>query len=93
MSFRELSKPAVGRSIFGLASVLERPGPETLNAKTSSLRSHALMRRSLVTAQIAVSIVLLSGAVLLLRSFANIERRDLGMQTGGVLTVRVALPW
>ena len=79
--------------IFGLASVLERPSLETLNAKTSSLRSNAFVRRSLVTAQIAVSIVLLSGAVLLLRSFANIERQDLGMQTGGVLTVRVALPW
>jgi predicted permease len=79
--------------IFGLASVLERPSLETLNAKTSSLRSHAGGRRSLVTAQIAISIVLLSGAVLLLRSFANIERQDLGMQTGGVLTVRVALPW
>ena len=79
--------------IFGLASVLERPSLETLNAKTSSLRSHAFVRRSLVTAQIAISIVLLSGAVLLLRSFANIERQDLGMQTGGVLTVRVALPW
>jgi putative ABC transport system permease protein len=79
--------------IFGLASALESPGLETLNAKTSSLRSHALVRRSLVTAQIAVSIVLLSGAGLLLRSFANIERQNLGMQTGGVLTVRAALPW
>src|SRR6202030_3022904 len=37
--------------------------------------------------------VLLCGAVLLLRSFVNIERQNLGMQTGGVLTVRVALPW
>jgi predicted permease len=79
--------------IFGLAAALERPGLETLNAKTSSLRSHAFLRRSLVTAQIAVSIVLLCGAVLLLRSFANIEKQNLGMQTGGVLTVKVALPW
>ena len=79
--------------IFGLATALERPGLETLNAKTSSLRSHAFLRRSLVTAQIAVSIVLLCGAGLLLRSFANIEEQNLGMQTGGVLTVKVALPW
>lgn len=79
--------------IFGLASALERPGMEVLNAKTSSLRSHALLRRSLVTAQIAVSIVLLCGAVLLLRSFANIEEQNLGMKTGGVLSVKVALPW
>jgi len=79
--------------IFGLAASLENPRLETLNAKTSSLRSHALLRRSLVTVQIAVSIVLLCGAVLLLRSFAKIERQNLGMQTGGVLTVKVALPW
>ena len=78
--------------IFGLASVLERPGPETLNAKTSSLRSMPYAAE-LGDGADRVSIVLLSGAVLLLRSFANIERRDLGMQTGGVLTVRVALPW
>jgi predicted permease len=79
--------------IFGLSAWLESPRLETLNAKTSSLRTHALLRRSLVTVQIAVSIVLLCGAVLLLRSFANIERQNLGMQTGGVLTVKVALPW
>lgn len=79
--------------VFGLASALEKPGLATLNAKASTSRSHAFLRRSLVTAQIAVSIVLLSGAVLLLRSFANIEEQNLGMQTGGVLTVKVALPW
>ena len=79
--------------IFGLASALERPGLETLNARASSSRSHALLRRGLVTAQIAFSIILLSAAALLLHSFANIERQNLGMQTGGVLTVRVPLPW
>ncbi len=51
------------------------------------------LRRSLVTAQIAISIILLSGAALLLRSFTKIEEQNLGMQTGGVLTVKVALPW
>ena len=79
--------------IFGLASALERPRTETLNAKTSSLRSHAFLRRGLVTAQIAVSIVLQCGAVLLLRSFVNIVEQNLGMQAGGVLSVKVALPW
>ena len=78
---------------FGLASALQIPGLATLNAKTSMSRSHAFLRRTLVTAQIAVSIILLSGAALLLRSFARIEEQNLGMQTGGVLTVQVALPW
>ena len=78
--------------IFGLASALERPAMETLNAKTCSSRSRAFLRRGLVSAQIGLSIVLLCGAVLLLRSFVNIEEQNLGMQTGGVLSVKVALP-
>jgi putative ABC transport system permease protein len=79
--------------IFGLAAALERPGLAALNAKASMSRSHAFLRRSLVTAQIAVSIILLSGAVLLLRSFSKIEEQNLGIEAGGVLTMKVALPW
>ena len=79
--------------IFGLAAALEKPGLAALNAKASMSRSHAFLRRSLVTAQIAVSIILLSGAVLLLRSFAKIEEQNLGIESGGVLTMKVALPW
>lgn len=79
--------------VFGLASALQRPGLARLNAKTSITRSHALLRRGLVTAQIALSVVLLSGAGLLLHSFEKIENQNLGMQTGGVLTAHVALPW
>ncbi len=80
-------------AIFGLAAALQKSGLAALNVKVSMSRSHAFLRRSLVTAQIAVSIILLSGAVLLLRSFAKIEEQNLGMQSGGVLTMKVALPW
>jgi putative ABC transport system permease protein len=79
--------------IFGLAAALQKPGLAALNAKLSMSRSHASLRRSLVTAQIAVSIILLSGSGLLLRSFAKIQDQNLGIQTGGVLAVKVALPW
>lgn len=79
--------------IFGFATALQKPGLAALNAKASMSRNHAFLRRSLVTAQIAISIILLSGAALLLRSFTKIEEQNLGMQTGGVLTVKVALPW
>ncbi|MGO9339658.1 MAG: ADOP family duplicated permease [Terracidiphilus sp.] len=79
--------------IFGFATALQKPGLAALNSKASMSRNHAVFRRSLVTAQIAVSIILLSGAALLLRSFTKIEEQNLGMQTGGVLTVKVALPW
>jgi len=80
-------------AIFGLASVIEKPRLATLKARASMSRSHVFLRRCLVTAQVAVTIVLLSGAALLLRSFAKIEGQNLGMQTGGVLTVKAALPW
>jgi predicted permease len=79
--------------IFGLASAIEKPRLERLNERTLSSGSRAFLRRSLVTAQIAISIVLLCGAVLLLRSFANIEQQSLGMQTSGVLSIKVAVPW
>jgi putative ABC transport system permease protein len=78
--------------IFGLAAALEKPRLNALNAKISMARSHAFLRRGLVTAQIAVSIILLSGAALLLRSFVKIQAQTLGMQTGGVLAVKTALP-
>ena len=79
--------------IFGLTAASEKPGLAALNAKASMSRRRAFLRRSLVTAQIAVSIILLSGAVLLLRSFTKIEEQNLGIQTDGVLTMKVALPW
>jgi putative ABC transport system permease protein len=78
---------------FGLAAALEKPGLAALTSKASLSRRHAFLRRSLVTAQIAVSVILLSGAVLLLRSFTRIEEQNLGIDTGGVFTVKVALPW
>ena len=81
------------RSLPGGRFALQRPGSATLNARASISRSHAFLRRSLVTLQIAASIVLLSGAALLLHSFKKIEEQNLGLQTGGVVTVKVALPW
>ena len=79
--------------IFGLASALQKPGLDRLNVKTSTSRKHALLRRTLVTAQIGASVVLLSGAALLLHSFEKIEDQNLGMKTGGVVSAEVALPW
>jgi putative ABC transport system permease protein len=78
---------------FGLAAALEKPRLAALTSKASLSRSHAFLRRSLVTGQVAVSVILLSGAVLLLRSFTRIEEQNLGIETGGVFTVKVALPW
>ena len=49
-------------------------------------------RRFLVVGEIAVSVALLVGALLLTRSFARMERADPGFDANGVLTLRVSLP-
>jgi putative ABC transport system permease protein len=80
-------------ALFGLLPTLRTPRAVALAARAAKSRKRAGLRRGLVVGQIAVSMVLLSGAALLLRSFQNIEKHRLGMQTGSVFTVRIALPW
>jgi len=78
---------------FGLIPVWQRPGEVALRSRTQWLgRRDALLRRAMVAAQIAMSVILLCGAALLLQSFKNLEQQRLGMEAGGVLTVRLALP-
>ena len=50
------------------------------------------LRHALVVAEIAMSVVLLLGAGLLLRTFLNLQRADLGFEPRGVLTMRLTLP-
>ncbi len=49
-------------------------------------------RRVLVVAQVALSLMLLTGAGLLIRSFANLQRVDPGFDPAGVVTINIALP-
>ena len=57
---------------------------------TSSGRHHRL-QDGLVVLQVAVTLVLLSGAGLLLKGLARFEQSDLGYRPGGVLTARASL--
>jgi putative ABC transport system permease protein len=50
------------------------------------------LRRSLIVAQVALSLVLLSSGALVMRSFERLLRADPGFQADGVFTVRVRCP-
>ena len=62
------------------------------DARTGGSRGGRYVRHALVVAELAVSVVLLLGAGLLMRSFLNIQRVDRGFDAGGVLTMRLTLP-
>jgi predicted permease len=90
-SFTVLVSLAFG-ALFGLLPALQTPRAAALAARTAKSRKRALLRKCLVTGQVAVSMVLLSGAALLLRSFHKIEDQNLGIRQAGAFTVRIALP-
>jgi putative ABC transport system permease protein len=73
--------------LFGLAPALQKPRGGMLSGRALTSVSHATVRQWLVVAQIATSMVLLIGAMLLLRSFRNLEDQQLGMRDDSTLTV------
>jgi putative ABC transport system permease protein len=77
--------------LFGLAPALQRPSAQVLGGRSSLGISHAVLRQWLVVTQIAVSMVLLAGGVLLFRSFWNLQHQQLGMNTESVITAKMSL--
>ena len=62
------------------------------DGRTGEGRTGARVRQGLIVAEIALSVVLLLGAGLLMRSFLNMQNTELGFQPRGVLTMRLTLP-
>lgn len=58
----------------------------------SSSHSRAQLKNALVIGQVALSLLLLIGAALLLRSFARLLRVDPGFDAANVLTMDISLP-
>lgn len=72
----------------GISYVLLREA----GTRATATRAAQRMRRVLIGAEVALSIVLLTGAGLLLRSFTNLLAVDPGYRTERVLAVPVSLP-
>ena len=77
--------------VFGLIPALHKPRSIALTAGTHPAGTRALLRKMMVAGQIAISMILLAGAALLVRSFRNLQMQQLGMQTRGVLTASISL--
>jgi predicted permease len=82
----------------GLAPAISSTGKSLLGALQDSARSiggsvsRAGLRKVLLTAEIALTVVLLISAGLLFRSFIHLRTSDLGCITDNVLTMRYGLP-
>jgi len=79
--------PAVHASRAQLSETLREGG----RGGTSGRAGHRL-RRAIVAAQLAMVVVLLTGAGLLLRTFITLQRVELGFATKNMLTMRIQLP-
>ncbi len=79
--------------LFGIAPAVSALRTELLNDRSGAAlpRRHAL-RDALVTCEVALSVVLVIGAGLLLRSLNRLERVDPGFAAERVLTFRLQLP-
>ena len=71
---------------------MERPHALSLTGRNAQSKQSALLRRFLVAGQLAVCMVLMTGAALLLRSFRNIEGQNTGIHADGAMAAHIALP-
>ncbi|MCG8456306.1 MAG: ABC transporter permease [Holophagales bacterium] len=77
---------------FGLVPALRLARPELHDRGTAGERQGTRSRRALLTAEVALALLLLLGAGLLLRSFVQMTEIDLGFRPERVTRVAVALP-
>ncbi len=83
--------------IFGLvpalqSSQLDLAGSLRDRGRTTATRMHRLLRRGIVVTEVALSMVLLIGTGLMLRSFQELQTLDPGYDASNVLTFDITLP-
>ena len=83
--------------VFGLAPALQAARPDLQSSLKEGGRGYAggaraRIRNALVVAEVAMSLVLLIGASLFVRSFLNLQNATVGFDTAPMLTMRFYLP-
>ena len=84
--------------LFGLAPSSQAAGKQLHDALKEGLRGSSVGGRSgasraiLIVAETAIALVLMTGAGLLIESFARLTRVSLGFDAQGVTTIPIALP-
>src|ERR1039458_4319211 len=76
---------------FGLMASMRKAGVEALTGRARTTIRHAVLRRWLVIAQIAASMILLAGGALLAHSFWNLEKQSFGMSAENIVTAAISL--
>jgi putative ABC transport system permease protein len=79
--------PALHASRAALGGALRESGRSTTEG-----REHRRFRSALVVSEVALALVLTTGAALMIRSFAHLQGGNLGFDPAGVTTARVLLP-
>lgn len=79
---------------FGIAPALRLAGvnpSDVLRGGPASLGARGVLQRVFVSTEIALSVILVVGALLAIESVVRLQQIPLGLDTGGVLTFRLAL--
>ena len=98
VAFYAIILAAVAGLVFGAVPALQAARRNQADAirgssqRTSGRGGAGWFRTSLLAGQVALALVLLTGAALLLRSFAQMQVVDLGFDPRGVVAARVTLP-
>jgi len=84
--------------LFGLAPAVAASRPDVREALQDAARGSTggrgrqFFRQAMVTIEVAVALVLLSSAMLMVRSLQKLAATDLGVSTANILTQRIFLP-
>jgi predicted permease len=93
-----LALSALTSVICGLAPALHSSGRDVAQAMRESSRTlagtsrQAILRKTLVVVEVALSLMLLAGSSVLLRRFVAMQQIDLAAPADRILTMRVPLP-